>query len=524
MTRKALYLLLVLLLGTSCGGGGGGGGGDDGPPPPIVPVDDLLSLTEAGPAMLAVLANDGGGDPADVDLSLVTLPEKGTATVEPDGRIQYAPDPGFNGTDSFTYFADDGRGSGQATVHVTVYASRTGEAPIVMLPRLCIEAEELAVLVNDQDAQSVAVANYYVKKRSIPAENVIHLDFTPGGGTLTEAEFAPLRTAVEAKLTPQIQALAITWTRPYRVVGMSITSAFTLGFSTDWYATQSGCNSTSPSGFYGSESLRPFTDHGIRPAMMLAGETTDDVLDLIDRGVASDGTFPTGTTWLVRTTDAARSSRYPLMIQAESVWDHAPDGLTVIYEDQPAGNLITDTSGILVYLTGLTWVGELDTNTYHPGAIGDHLTSYGGVLNGSGQMEVTEWLKAGLTGSYGTVQEPCNYTSKFPDPVPLLSHYYRGNTLVEAYWKSVRWPGEGLFVGEPLARPFGRFILEYDAGTLRIRTTSLAPDESYRVVAADSPAGPFTTVLDGISVPHHRMETIALPAAGRRVYRLEADD
>ena len=36
----------------------------------------------------------------------------------------------------------------------------------------------------------------------------------------------------------------------------------------------------------------------------------------------------------------------------------------------------------------------------------------------------------------------------------LIDHYYRGATLMEAYWKSVQWPGQGLFVGEPLAKPF----------------------------------------------------------------------
>jgi hypothetical protein len=28
--------------------------------------------------------------------------------------------------------------------------------------------------------------------------------------------------------------------------------------------------------------------------------------------------------------------------------------------------------------------------------------------------------------------------------------------LIEAYWKSVAWPGQGIFIGEPLARPFGK--------------------------------------------------------------------
>ena len=36
----------------------------------------------------------------------------------------------------------------------------------------------------------------------------------------------------------------------------------------------------------------------------------------------------------------------------------------------------------------------------------------------------------------------------------LLPHYFRGETVIEAYWKSVRMPGQGLFVGEPLARPY----------------------------------------------------------------------
>ena len=27
---------------------------------------------------------------------------------------------------------------------------------------------------------------------------------------------------------------------------------------------------------------------------------------------------------------------------------------------------------------------------------------------------------------------------------------------IEAYWKSVAWPGQGVFIGEPLARPYRR--------------------------------------------------------------------
>ena len=37
-----------------------------------------------------------------------------------------------------------------------------------------------------------------------------------------------------------------------------------------------------------------------------------------------------------------------------------------------------------------------------------------------------------------------------------IAHYLSGETLIEAYWKSVAMPGQGIFVGEPLAAPFRR--------------------------------------------------------------------
>jgi uncharacterized protein (TIGR03790 family) len=99
-------------------------------------------------------------------------------------------------------------------------------------------------------------------------------------------------------------------------------------------------------------------------------------------------------------------------------------------------------------------VAELAQIDFLPGAVADHLTSNGGVLEGSAQMSALEWLRQGATGSYGTVSEPCAHPGKFPAPAVFLDHYLRGDTLLEAYWKSVAMPGQGLFIGEPLARPY----------------------------------------------------------------------
>jgi hypothetical protein len=57
--------------------------------------------------------------------------------------------------------------------------------------------------------------------------------------------------------------------------------------------------------------------------------------------------------------------------------------------------------------------------TFDAAAAADHLTSSGGVLEGGTQMSAL------------------------------------GDTLLEAYWKSVAMPGQGLFIGEPLAHAYG---------------------------------------------------------------------
>ena len=61
---------------------------------------------------------------------------------------------------------------------------------------------------------------------------------------------------------------------------------------------------------------------------------------------------------------------------------------------------------------------------------------------------------ASFANRYGTVVEPCNLPQKFPYPPVAIGRYLQGETLIEAYWKSVLMPGQGIFIGEPLAAPF----------------------------------------------------------------------
>ena len=392
--------------------------------------------------------------------------------------------------------------------------------PKVLLPKTGLEPAELAVLINESDPQSVEVAAYYQDKRGIPATNLVKLSFAVND-VMTESDFATAKALVDA-LPPTIQGLVVTWTRPYRVECMSTTSAFALGFDKKYCNMTGGCGPTAAIEYEDTDSVAPFTDYAIRPAMMLAAKDAAGAKALVDRGIAADDTFPTGDGWLVRTTDAARSVRWTQFVKVTQDFAH-PEEMKLTYVDNSAGSgddSIKNHSDVLFYFTGLVTVPDIATNTYRAGAVADHLTSFGGQVPTSGQMSVVAWLEAGVTASYGTVVEPCNYTSKFPDPRSLIPRYYRGATVLEAYWKSVIAPGEGLFVGEPLARPWGKSIVTWQNGTLGILTTMLDPAHTYAVESAESEAGPFTPVSTGISVAYHRRFQIDVPNATSPVYRL----
>lgn len=375
---------------------------------------------------------------------------------------------------------------GAAVALLLTAAHASPPAPVVThFPQPGLTADQLGVIVNDDDPDSVAVAAYYMEKRGIPAANLIHVRFSPGRDVLAREAFVNLKRRVD-RLTPKhVQAYALTWAQPWRVDCMSITAAFAFGFDPAHCASE--CRPTQPSAYFNSSAPRPFDAHRIRPTMSLAAASVAEAKQLIDRGVAADGSDPAGTAYLVSTTDKARNVRaagYPaLRMQMRSV-------LPVELVEADA---LENRSDVMFYFTGLAHVPSLDRNRFLPGAIGDHLTSAGGVLFGGSQMSSLAWLQAGATGSYGAVVEPCNFPAKFPAPAIVMAHYLQGETLLEAYWKSVLMPGQGLFIGEPLARPFAGVRHHAGGGGMVLSARLLAPG-LYDVQAAPSMMGPYRSI------------------------------
>ena len=229
---------------------------------------------------------------------------------------------------------------------------------------------------------------------------------------------------------------------------MSITSAFTFGFARRYCAT--GCKPTAPNPYYDSNSISPLKNFGMRLTMTIAAENFADAKALIDKGIAADHLHPKGSAYLVITDDKSRNSRAPSF---EAAQDRVGYRLPT-YVIRGAG--IQNKDNVMFYFTGGKSIPYLSSINFLPGAVADHLTSHGGRLGGSTQMNAMEWLKAGATGSYGTVVEPCNFPQKFPNPKILMANYLNGDHLIEAYWKSVVWPGQGIFIGEPLSSPYAQ--------------------------------------------------------------------
>ncbi|WP_143751811.1 Ig-like domain-containing protein, partial [Maribacter sp. 4U21] len=123
---------------------------------PVI-TDDTATLTEdtAGGVDINVLGNDtdvdGTIDPS--SLSIVGAPSNGTVTINPDGTLNYVPDPNFNGTDTFTYEVCDDAGDCQ-TATVTVTVEEESDAPVVTDDTATVDEDNpvtVDILANDND-------------------------------------------------------------------------------------------------------------------------------------------------------------------------------------------------------------------------------------------------------------------------------------------------------------------------------------------------------------------------------------
>jgi len=124
---------------------------DDDTPP--VAANDAATTDEDTPVTVNVLANDTDADGDKLTVTGNTPGANGSVVVNADNSVTYTPAPNFNGTDSFTYTVNDGRGF-SATATVTVTVNPVNDAPVARDDSPTTDEDTPAtvnVLANDSD-------------------------------------------------------------------------------------------------------------------------------------------------------------------------------------------------------------------------------------------------------------------------------------------------------------------------------------------------------------------------------------
>ena len=392
--------------------------------------------------------------------------------------------------------------------------------------------ENVLLVVNANSDSSKQIANHYIELRKIPPANVVYIDWK-GNLEIGSAEnlrtkiLTPVLEAMKSRdLTSHIDYIVYSSDFPWRVElapvypdhkftkpfdpQASITGATYLlpllmakdpavVMPVNWYVpgppgvNEARCTNLAnvkSRGFHSRYLWDPAGDKtedaqkGQRFLLstMLGvtqgrGNTVEEVISYLRRSAAADGTRPNGTIYFMWNKDIRSATRdkcfdavaaqiNSLGVRAKVQQGLIPDGAK-------------DVTGMMV--------GYSDFNLAKagikimPGAICDHLTSFGGMLKtNDSQTPLTEFLRHGAAGASGTVWEPLAIQAKFPLP-SLQLHYARGCSLAESFYQSISAPYQILIVGDALCQPWARFP--------KVLVDGIKPDQQVKGELTIKPSG-----------------------------------
>jgi uncharacterized protein (TIGR03790 family) len=357
--------------------------------------------------------------------------------------------------------------------------------------------ENLFLLVNENSAASKTIANYYVDLRQLPPSHVLYLNWT-GNVEATDVETFRqqiLQPALESirdrGLGEQIDYLVYSSDFPWLVdlkkdfgerklpAQLAPTASLTgvtylwqlvaahnqnvVGLRNNLYVQwPSGESKTTEShGFrswYGwSDTGQPLEagGSGYLLSTMLAvtsgrGNSLPEVISYLMRSAEADGTQPRGTIYYMRNGNVRSTTRQPGFAPAVAELKELGVLAEVLNGTVPSDR--NDVQGLMAGSSDFDW--SATGSKIKPGALCEHLTSFGGVLRANAsQTPLSVFLRYGAAGATGTITEPYAIGDKFPLP-SVQVHYARGCTLAEACYQSVAGPYQLLVVGDPLCRPW----------------------------------------------------------------------
>ncbi|MCZ7634331.1 MAG: hypothetical protein M5U20_12740 [Phycisphaerales bacterium] len=345
--------------------------------------------------------------------------------------------------------------------------------------------ENVLLIIDPLDRRSLEVGHHYKAVRGIPDTHVLYME--PGAAdyaSFVQFNLPALFATIERRgLWGQVDYIVISSSDTFYlnapnlvsdgcspVTRFSLSGAYTLAFVADEilaggltsaYGNRYFGGSNTPQRFdseYSWLSGNPSNDPNARRYFIGAllgytgtrGNSAAETIAMIDRSAAVDGTRPAGTFYFMQTTDQARSgprhNAYPAAVSAITNLGGQAEHLFAVL---PEGR--HDCLGIM---TGIATLDVPSANlTILPGAFCDHLTSYAATFDVGAQTKMSHWITNGASGTWGTVEEPCNYPGKFPHARAHV-YYFQGMSLGESVFRSVSYaPFQGLLYGDPITRP-----------------------------------------------------------------------
>jgi Ca2+-binding RTX toxin-like protein len=144
--------------------------------PPAQAGADSATTAEDTPTTINVLANDRTTNGGALTSVIVSNPANGTAQVNADGTITYTPAANFNGTDSFTYKAQNELVQSLPST-VTVTVSPVNDTPtIAVVPGGQCRGDtsgQLNLALNDVDGDSLTLTPASSNTKLVPNRNLI---------------------------------------------------------------------------------------------------------------------------------------------------------------------------------------------------------------------------------------------------------------------------------------------------------------------------------------------------------------
>jgi hypothetical protein len=375
-------------------------------------------------------------------------------------------------------------------------------------------SEEVFVVVNGNSWASRTVANVYAKVRQIPSRNILVLENLHGLTSMDSATVGQFRRSlmgpvIEAlasrTISPQIACVAWSSDFPYEwrlgadaqgkdlpkyvgesgsLTGLTYLAGLVNRKNPAEYAALGNNFYFSPSrgvqglaagnlpevpasrafqaGLGWGPNFQPAEDgRGLKYVLstMLSvtggrGLSVREATRNLRRSAAADGTNPAGTIYFMENSDVRSRTRMWARSRAADAINALglPVGAEILSGILPEDR--EDVAGLMTGAAKFNWPAS--RSKILPGAICEHLTSWGGVLAPHGShTAMTDFLRYGAAGSSGTVTEPFAIQAKFPNAFSQL-HYVRGCSLAEAFYQSLQGPYQILVVGDPLCQPWAK--------------------------------------------------------------------